>query len=145
VEVSATAFAEYKCRKAVSALPLKWSRLAALAHCCSWDALRLEEATQIGANSWNKFFHEGVLGLGATLNIKEGHMGQCTLLCLGASSSSTQNVSSTSMDGRLASSNSAWWSSTSISTVSLAGACRFLEDFTSFTSTRMYLVPQEHS
>jgi hypothetical protein len=92
VEVSATAFGEYKCRKAVGALPLKWSRLEALAHCCNWDTLRLEEATQIGANSWNKLFHEGVLGLGATLNIKEGHVGQHTLLCLGASSSSTQNV-----------------------------------------------------
>jgi hypothetical protein len=124
VEVSATLFAEHKHGKAVGALPLKWSGLAALAHCCSWDTLRLEEATQVRANSWNKFFHEAVLGLRARLSdIKEGYVDQRTLLCSGASCSSIQDVSSTSMNERLASSNSARWSSTSISLLSLAGAC----------------------
>ena len=74
MKVSAALFVEHEHRKAVGALPLKWSRLAALAHCCSRDTLQMEEATQVRANSRNKLFHEGVLGLGATLNdSKEGH------------------------------------------------------------------------
>jgi hypothetical protein len=67
VKVSAALIAEQKCRKAVGALPLKWSRLAASAHCCSWDTLRIEEAAQVRANFRNKLLHEGTLGLGPHL------------------------------------------------------------------------------
>ena len=143
VKVLATLLAEHKGRKAIGTFPLKWSRLAALAHCCGQDTFRIEEAAQVRANFWNKLLHWGTLGLGATLNdIKEGYEVQCTLLCSGQSGSSIQNILSTSisMDGRLASCYSAWWSSTSISRASLAGFCQFFEGF---TSTGRYMVPWE--
>jgi len=44
VGLSAALLAEYKGRKAVGAPPLEWSRLAALACSCQWNALRIEEA-----------------------------------------------------------------------------------------------------
>ena len=97
--VSATLLAEHKSKKAGSAPPLKWSRHAALAHCCGWDALRMEEATQVGVNPRNKIFHEGALGLRAMLNgIMEGYVNELTLLCSGMSDSSFENVSSTSIN-----------------------------------------------
>ena len=64
VNVPAALIAEHKRRKAVGTLPLKQSRLAALARCCSQNTLRIEEATQVRANLGNKLLHEGTLGLG---------------------------------------------------------------------------------
>ena len=63
VRVSAALLAKHKSRKAVSAPPFKWGRHAVLAHCHSWDTLRIEEAMQVGTNLRNKLFHVGVLGL----------------------------------------------------------------------------------
>ena len=68
VKVLAALIAEQMHRKAIGALPLKWCRLAASAHCSGWDTLRIKEAIQIRADFWNKLLHEGMLGLGATLN-----------------------------------------------------------------------------
>src|SRR6266702_3645428 len=59
----AALLAEHQSREAVGTSPLKWGRHAALAHCHSWDTLRVEEATQVGANPRNKLFHVYVLGL----------------------------------------------------------------------------------
>src|SRR6266702_3849702 len=63
VGFSAALLAEHQSREAVGTSPLKWGRHAALAHCHSWDTLRVEEATQVGANPRNKLFHVYVLGL----------------------------------------------------------------------------------
>ena len=144
VGVLAACLAEHNSRKAVSAPPLKWSRHAALAHCCSWDTLRKEEAARVGANPRNKFFHEGALQLRAMSNgMKKGHFCEHTLLCSGMSGSSIEKVSSTSMDGGLSSCNTASCGSISILTAaspSPLGVCGFLEVF---TSTGMYQVPRE--
>jgi hypothetical protein len=64
VGCSATLLAENKCREAVRAPPLKWSRHAALARCCtSRNTLIIEEAMQVGVYPRNKFLDVGVLGL----------------------------------------------------------------------------------
>ena len=98
--VSATLLAEHRSRKAVGAPPLKWIRHATLAHCRSPGTLRIEEATQVGANPRNKLFHIGALGLrAASHTAEEGHAGELTLLCSGMTGSSIQTVSLTSMDG----------------------------------------------
>ena len=103
----------------------------------------MKEATQVGVNPRNKLFHEGVLGLRAMSNgIKEGHVGELTLLCSGMSGSSIENVSSTSIDGGSSSCDTASWGSISILTVSLLGVWGFLEVL---TSTGTYLVPRERS
>ena len=95
----ATLLADHKSRKAVSAPLLKWSRHAALAHCCGRDALRMEEATRVGVNPRNELFHEGALGLRAMLNgITEGYVNELTLLCSGMSDYSLENVSSASIN-----------------------------------------------
>jgi hypothetical protein len=76
VGLLATLLAEYKSRKAVGAPPLKWSRHAALARCRSLNALRIEEAKQVGANPRDKFLNVGALGLRNMSNIiEEGHVG----------------------------------------------------------------------
>jgi hypothetical protein len=143
VGVSATLLAEHRSRKAVGAPPLKWIRHATLAHCRSPGTLRIEEATQVGANPRNKLFHIGALGLrAASHTAEEGHAGELTLLCSGMTGSSIQNVSSTSMDGGSASCNTASWLSISIPTASIPCICRLVEVL---TSTGTYLVPRERS
>jgi hypothetical protein len=63
VGFSAILLAEHKCREAVRAPPLKQSRRAALAHCCSWNTLIIEEAMQVGVHPRNEFLDVGALGL----------------------------------------------------------------------------------
>jgi hypothetical protein len=52
-----TLLAEHKGREEVGAPPLKWSRHAALAHCCSRNALIIEEAIQVGIYPRNEFLN----------------------------------------------------------------------------------------
>jgi hypothetical protein len=59
----ATLLAEHKHREAVGAPPLKRGRLAALAHCCCWNTLIIEEAMQVGVHPRNEFLDVGALGL----------------------------------------------------------------------------------
>jgi hypothetical protein len=141
VRVSAATSAEHKSRKAICAPPLELSRHAPLAHSRSWDTLGTEEATQIGANPWNEFLHEGALGLRATSKcyLTMGHIGEHTLLCSGMTGSSIQDDSSTFMDGPI-SFNISSWLSTSILTASCLDVCRGVDVL---TSTGTCLVPRE--
>jgi hypothetical protein len=62
----AALLAEHKSRETVGAPPLEWSRQTALAHCCSWNTLIIEEAIQVAFYLRNKFLNVGaftVLGL----------------------------------------------------------------------------------
>ena len=85
----------------------------------------IEKTNQVGIYSWNKVFDNGMLELRDMSNaIKDRPIGELTLFVLsmtGSSTSSTQNVSSTSIGEKVVSCNVA--SSLSIWLVAFLG-CR---------------------
>jgi len=100
VGFSAAILAEHKSREAVRAPPFKWSRQAELACCCSGHTLGTKETVQVRANPRDKVFHVRLLRpADISYAIEEGHVGILTFFSSSITSSSVQNVSSTSIDG----------------------------------------------